>query len=230
MRPQFQTKKRELDHKASSVPFELKALSEDGTFEGYGSMFNNVDRGKDTIVPGAFRQTLAGRDLNSIKMLRDHDSTKICGQWLEMREDDRGLKVKGKLFVEDGMSTPLAQETYVLMKSGALSALSIGYRTVQASYDESSGIRELKELELWEVSVVPFPMNELATVDAVKRDVSKQDVERILREAGVPNQFAKMVAVHGYDGAKERLGSQREAGSGDELEQMLRNTIESLRN
>lgn len=213
--------------KALAAKIDIKALSDDGEFEGYGSTFGNVDRGMDMVMPGAFRATLKARPINSIKLLRDHDTRKIAGQWISMTEDDRGLKVHGRLFKKPGdEGTPLGRETYTLLKAGVLDALSIGYRTIKAQWDEETSVRKLLELELWEVSVVTFPMNELASIDSVKRDVSARDVERLLREGGVPNAFAKLIAIHGYDGAKARLGTRREGGS--ELAKMLREAAQTI--
>lgn len=218
------------DVKAASVPLDLKALSDDGEFEGYLSTFGNVDRGMDMVMPGAFRRTLKERKLSSIKMLRDHDTRKIVGKWLAMEEDANGLKVRGKLFAMGPDAIQLAKETLTLMREGALDAMSIGYRTVKAQYDETAGIRQLMDVELWEGSIVTFPMNEMATVDAVKGDLTITDVERILREGGAPGAFAKLVAIHGFDGAKSRLGSRREGGeSGKSIAEMIRQTANQMK-
>lgn len=216
-----------VEAKASAISFDVKALSEDGTFEGYGSTFGNVDSGGDVVMAGAFRRTLKERKLSSIKMLRDHDTRKIVGKWLELREDERGLYCKGQLFA-DGVA--LAKETLHLMREGALDALSIGYRTVKSLWDDGQETRSLLDVDLWEISVVTFPMNEMATVDAVKStDLTIRDVERILREGGAPNEFAKLVALHGFSGANERLGSHREGGSDGSLADMLRSTTAKMK-
>lgn len=199
-----------VDTKAGAVPLDLKAVTEEGEFEGYLSTFGNVDRGMDMVMPGAFRRTLKERKLSSIKLLRDHDTRKVIGKWLSMEEDDRGLKVRGKLFAG---TVQLATETLALMREGALDAMSIGYRTVKAQWDETAGVRQLLDVELWEGSIVTFPMNEMATVDAVKGDLTITDIERILREGGAPGAFAKLVAIHGFEGATKRLGSHREGGA-----------------
>jgi len=217
-----------LDMKAGAVAIQLKALSDNGEFEGYGSTFGNVDRGMDIVEAGAFRRTLKEKSLAAIKMLRDHDTTKIVGQWLDIQEDNHGLKVRGKLFSSPEDGVPLARETYTLMKAGALDALSIGYRTVKSSWDEQSGIRTLLDLDLWEISVVTFPMNEMAGIDAVKNDLTARDVERILREGGAPSAFAKLIAIHGFDGAKARIGSRREGGSSS-IAEMIRATATQLK-
>lgn len=213
--------------KAAAVPLDLKQIGEDGEFEGYLSTFGNVDRGADMVMPGAFRRTLAEKKLNQIKLLRDHDTSQVIGKWIDMAEDDRGLKVRGKLFA--GM-VQLATETLALMREGALDAMSIGYRTVKAQWDEQSGVRKLLDLDLWEGSIVTFPMNELATVDAVKGHLTITDIERILREGGAPSAFAKLVAIHGFDGATKRLGSRREGGQSDAtIADMIRETTAKMK-
>ncbi len=216
-----------VDTKAGAVPLDLKAVAEDGEFEGYLSTFGNVDRGMDMVMPGAFRRTLKERKLSSIKLLRDHDTRKVIGKWLSMDEDDRGLKVRGKLFAG---TVQLATETLALMREGALDAMSIGYRTIKAQWDEEQGVRKLLDLDLWEGSIVTFPMNEMATVDAVKGDLTITDVERILREGGAPGAFAKLVAIHGFEGATKRLGSRREGGEGGKtIAEMIRETSAKMK-
>ncbi len=216
-----------VDTKAGAVPLDLKAVAEDGEFEGYLSTFGNVDRGMDMVMPGAFRRTLKERKLSSIKLLRDHDTRKVIGKWLSMDEDDRGLKVRGKLFAG---TVQLATETLALMREGALDAMSIGYRTIKAQWDEEQGVRKLLDLDLWEGSIVTFPMNEMATVDAVKNDLTITDVERILREGGAPGAFAKLVAIHGFEGATKRLGSRREGGEGGKtIAEMIRETSAKMK-
>lgn len=216
-----------VDTKAGAVPLDLKAVAEDGEFEGYLSTFGNVDRGMDMVMPGAFRRTLKERKLSAIKLLRDHDTRKVIGKWLSMEEDDRGLKVRGKLFAG---TVQLATETLALMREGALDAMSIGYRTIKAQWDEEQGVRKLLDLDLWEGSIVTFPMNEMATVDAVKTDLTITDVERILREGGAPGAFAKLVAIHGFEGATKRLGSRREGGEGAKtIAEMIRETTANMK-
>ncbi len=218
----------------------IKAVSEDGEFEGYGSTFGNVDQGMDMVVSGAFTKTLKAKKdkdgrFTGIKCLRDHDTRQIVGEWLELAEDAKGLKARGRLFIGtsaasfmDGIA--LAKETHTLMMAKAIDAMSIGYRTVKAKWDEQAGVRQLLELDLWEISLLPFPMNPKATVSAVKGDVTERDVERILREGGVPNTFAKMVASHGYSEAKDRLGARREAGSSmDDLAAQIRAATEKMK-
>lgn len=217
-----------VEAKVGAISLDLKALSEDGTFEGYGSTFGNVDQGGDIVMAGAFRRTLKERP--RVKMLRDHDTRKIVGKWLDIREDERGLKVKGRLFAKADDHNPLAMETLALMREGELDALSIGYRTVKSLWDDSKETRQLIDVDLWEVSVVTFAMNEMATVDDVKSEaLSIRDCERILREGGAPAEFAKLVAIHGFDGATKRLGAHREGGPGESLAEMIRSTVTQMK-
>lgn len=218
-----------VDTKAGAIRLDLKAVSEDGEFEGYASTFGNVDRGQDMVMPGAFRASLKSKPLSSIKLLRDHDTRALVGKWIALEEDDRGLKARGKLFASGPDAIQLAKETLTLMREGALDAMSIGYRTVKAQWDDQAGVRKLMELDLWEVSLVTFPMNEMATVDAVKGDLTITDVERILREGGAPGAFAKLVAIHGFDGATKRLGSRREGGEGTTIAEMIRETSAKMK-
>lgn len=219
-----------LDSKATAIALDLKKLDDDGMFEGYGSTFNNVDNGGDRVLPGAFQKSLARKGAGGIKLLRDHDRGKIAGKWLEMREDDNGLYCKGKIFAE----TDIGKETLFLMREKQLTALSIGYRTIRAQYSDAAGdddIRDLMEVDLWEVSVVPFPMNDMAQIRAVKGDWAAKDIERHLREGGVPDAFAKMVVSFGYDEAVRRVAKDRREGDYGEKEIIddLNNLAEKLK-
>ena len=187
-------------------PLTVKA-ADDGTIEGYGSVFDVTDLGGDVVAPGAFAASLAsGR---RPKMLRDHDPAKVIGTWDEVREDDRGLRLKGRL-----VNTPLGQETRTLVQAGALDGLSIGYRVAPGGAREEDGARVLREVELWEVSVVTFPMNEAARMDAAKAWAAgdttplKRIVERAAQDAGFSRRDAKAAAA----GAAKELSAARDAG------------------
>ena len=197
---------------------DLKALTEEGEFEGYASTFGNVDRGGDVVEAGAFTKTLQ-KGAGKIKMLFQHDPSQPLGKWTDAKEDRRGLFVKGKLNLE----VQKAKETLALMRDGAIDSMSIGFRTLkQAVGDKPNVYRKLLEVDLWEISLVTFPMNDKALVRAVKEDVTIRDVEKVLRDAGLSNAFAKLVATHGFEGAKSRLvTSRRDDGL---LEQIQRAT------
>jgi uncharacterized protein len=144
--------------------FEIKAIDDAGIFEGYASTFGNKDQGGDIVAPGAFAKTLKTRGPKKIKMLLDHDATKRVGVWEDMQEDEKGLYVKGRLLTEKS----IGQEAYIDLKSGALEGLSIGGRTISDGSDGRKRARIIKEFDLFEISLVTFPMNEMANVSAVK--------------------------------------------------------------
>lgn len=131
--------------------------------EGYASLFGVEDRGRDVVEAGAYAGSLkslaeTGR---RVRMLWQHDPGQPIGVWDEVREDARGLFVKGRLLTD----VARAREAAALLEAGAIEGLSIGYRTVRATKDDA-GRRRLAELELWEVSLVTFPMLPEARVGA----------------------------------------------------------------
>lgn len=162
---------------------ELKASGDTGTFEGYGSIFNITDRGGDIVVPGAFTETLAAQKAAGRlpAMLWQHRQAEPIGVYTSMEEDSVGLKVKGQL----ALKTARGAEAYELMKMGALSGMSIGYRSRDDSYDRVTGVRSLKKVDLVELSLVTFPMNDASRVSAVKTIEeldSLSEIERHLRD------------------------------------------------
>ena len=152
-----------LEHKFCRLGGADLTVTEGHRIEGYASLFNEVDQGGDVVQPGAYAASLAqlraaGR---SVKMLWQHDPAQPIGIWDEVREDARGLYVRGRLLesVEKG------REAAALIGAGAIEGLSIGYRTRRATKNDR-GQRLLTELELWEVSLVTFPMLPSARVGA----------------------------------------------------------------
>ena len=116
-------------------------------------------------MPGAFRDSLAARGAQGVKLLFQHDPNEPLGVWLDLHEDARGLFARGRLMPE----VTRAREVLSLMRAGALDGLSIGFRTVKGRTDPASGVRRLDKIDLWEISVVTFPMLPEARVSAVKR-------------------------------------------------------------
>lgn len=147
------------------APVDFKQVEPDGTFQGYASLFGKEDLGRDIVLPGAFRDSLKERGPRGIKLLFQHDPAEPLGVWLELQEDAVGLFARGRLMPE----VARAREVLSLMRAGALDGLSIGFRTVSGRRDPRTGVRRLEKIDLWEISVVTFPMLPEARVSAVKR-------------------------------------------------------------
>lgn len=168
-----------MDLKTKNFILEIKAtdVKDTGEFTGYGSVFGVTDLGLDVIEKGAFRKTLKER---KPKLLWQHKMHEPIGVFKEIKEDRNGLFVHGLL----NMEVQRAKEAHSLMRQGALDGLSIGYTAVRDEYERETGIRRLKEVKLYEVSLVTFPMNEEATVSAVKSatdDLTEEQKEEVLR-------------------------------------------------
>ncbi|MBO6899766.1 MAG: HK97 family phage prohead protease [Rhizobiaceae bacterium] len=146
------------------VELRLGDVESDGSFSGYASLFGRVDLGRDIVERGAFARSLAKRGASGIRMLFQHDPAAPIGSWSEVREDARGLFVRGRLALDSAK----ARDIHALMRGGALDGLSIGFRTVRARKETKSGVRRILEADLWEISVVTFPMLPEARVDSVK--------------------------------------------------------------
>ena len=149
------------------VAATVDAIDADGTFTGHAALFGVEDLAHDVIERGAFTATLDHRGVSGVKMLWHHDPAEPIGRWLEIRQDARGLFVRGRI------STAVARgrEALALMREGVLDGLSIGFRTVKGFRDRRSGIRRLAEVDLWEISLVTFPMQpqaRVASVDAAR--------------------------------------------------------------
>ena len=135
-----------------------------GVFEGYASLFGRADLGGDVVAPGAFADSLRRRGAAGIRLLWQHDPAEPIGRWLELAEDSRGLRVRGEL----NLAVSRAREVHALMRQGAVDGLSIGYRVERARAERGSSLRRLEKLDLWEISVVTFPMLPDARVSGVK--------------------------------------------------------------
>ena len=152
-------------HETKRAPVALKSVSPAGMFEGYASLFGTADLGRDVVASGAFAESLRRRGPAGVKMLWQHDAAQPIGTWLSIAEDARGLRVRGQL----NLAVARARELLALMRSGAVDGLSIGFRTRHATSDAKTGLRTLRSVDLWEISVVTFPMHPGARVTAVKR-------------------------------------------------------------
>lgn len=209
--------------------FAFKAdVDDNGTFAGYGSVFGNVDSYDEIVAPGAFAKSLqAIKDSGDpLPVLWQHNPDEPIGGYSELSEDERGLKVSGFLLKDE---VAKAAEAYALMKARVVKGLSIGYYVRDDSFDQKTGIRTLKELDLREISVVTFPANEEAQVDNVKNAVrcmlksgqvpNIRVFEDFLREAG----FSKSQAVAIANGGLLALSRGEPGGEkGEELKRFLR--------
>ncbi|SMC42527.1 HK97 family phage prohead protease [Primorskyibacter flagellatus] len=160
--------------------FETEVSVTDGSrIEGYASLFGACDQGGDVVEAGAYKASLKrmAQERRAVKMLWQHDPATPIGIWDEVREDGRGLFVKGRLLD----STQKGREAAALIAAGAIDGLSIGYRTLKATKNDR-GQRLLRELELWEVSLVTFPMLPSARV-AAKGDAPAEAMLRELAQA-----------------------------------------------
>lgn len=144
--------------------FELKRAADEGVFEGYASLFERPDLGGDVMARGAFAESLGRRGAGAVKMLFQHDPHQPVGVWIVVKEDARGLYVRGRLALE----VLRAREVWSLLKAGALDGLSIGFKTVRAERSSRTGVRRLTQVDLWEISIVTFPMLPEARVAVVK--------------------------------------------------------------
>lgn len=192
-----------MQKKHLNVPFEIKSVSATGEFEGYGSVFGVEDSYGDVVMPGAFKRTLNewSQKGRLPAMLWQHKSDEPLGPYLEMKEDENGLYVKGRLLIDDD---PLAKRAHGHLKAKSIGGLSIGFILRDYEYDKQLGVYKLTDIDLWEVSLVTFPANDEARVSDVKSALdrgetpSEMEVERALRDAGFTLQQAKAFMAKGY--------------------------------
>lgn len=170
---------------------ELLELKDDaapkGVIEGYASIFNEVDRGNDIVLPGAFTKSLRDKRSTRLPMLVGHAQRIPVGVWQEMREDSKGLFVRGWIDIESQDGGQL----YRVMKQKAEIGISIGYRAIQVEYRQEKDrdqIRLLKEVDLYEISLVTIPMCDGARITAVKSQIEiapgESDAD-IMRKAAI---------------------------------------------
>jgi HK97 family phage prohead protease len=202
----------------------LKDVTMEGTFEGYASLFNRQDLGRDVVMPGAFRDSLDARGADGIRMLFQHDPNQPIGTWVKVYEDARGLYVRGRLATE----VAKAREVLSLMRAGAIDGLSIGFRAVKGVRDARTGVRRLEKIDLWEISVVTFPMHPEARVASIKshpfggRLPTEREFERWLtQDAGFSRSEARAVMRDGLKGLRPlRDAGQTSAWEARLLDQM----------
>ena len=217
----------------TSPEFELKldaAPTDAGHFSGYASVFDERDNFDDVVIRGAFTESLkAHRKAGRMPLLLwMHERSEPIGAWRSMREDAKGLRVEGELFVD---AIDRAREAHALLKRGGVSGLSIGFNVVESETDRATSLRRLTKIDLMEVSIVSFPALDSARVTAVKSDdLQLREFEKILRDAGLSKNFTKLAARHGFVKA-QTLIIRRDAGDdGQDLAVALRRAASILTN
>lgn len=179
-----------MEIKHMSLPLSVKTLGGDGLFTGYASVFGELDQQNEIVAAGAFTRTLAKwRSQNRAPaLLWMHDPTQPIGVWQRIGEDPNGLKVEGRL----ALRTQKGAEAYELLKLGALTGLSIGYRVVASRIDAKRKARILTDVDLFEISLVTFPANDAARVNDVKEaDRAGGDAARLSQAAERLRQAAR---------------------------------------
>ena len=148
---------------SSRLARPLAAFAGTGVFVGYASLFGKRDGAGDIMMPGAFAPSLASKGAAGIRMLFQHDPAEPVGAWIDMRETAKGLYVEGRLDI----NVQRGRELLSLLETRGLDGLSIGFKTVTAARDKHGGSRKLHRVDLWEISLVTFPMLAGARVSAV---------------------------------------------------------------
>lgn len=223
-----------MERKGLNLSLDLKAIS-NGIVAGYASVFNNVDSYGDRMIKGAFKKSLENRHP---LFLLYHDTTRVIGSITKFKEDDKGLYFEAKfnLDLKDG------KEAYSMVKEANINGISIGYivkkyeDVIEGEFDDAGNItkeetvRNLNEVELYEISLVTFPANEEAKVVSVKNEkpVDIRSFEKFLRDAGYSRAEAKAIACNGFDYKGKEAERLRDAQR-QELLQDVNNLLENLR-
>lgn len=189
-----------------TIEFELEDIDADeGTFSGYGAVFSNIDSGGDIIEPGAFTKTIA-EGVGRVKILSGHNETLLpIGKPLELREDAKGLFIKAKI-----SDTALGRDVRTLIQDGVLGELSIGYDPVTFEYD-ADGIRHLKEVKLWEISVVTWAMNEEAVITDYKGGEVAAQVEAMTHDVVSDMKAGRKISAARLKALKETSSAMKQA-------------------
>ena len=177
-------------------PFEIKELGGAGEFTGYLSVFDEVDSYNDTIKPGAYKKTL--REHKKFPILWQHDWTMPVGSFVG-QEDEKGLLIQGSL----NLDVRQGQEARSLIMRGDVDGLSIGFDAIKWERDDD--VRVLKEIRLWEGSIVTFPADQHARIMQAKaasmlrrpEDLTDEEFEAMVRCLPVEqrDRFAKILSL-----------------------------------
>ena len=200
------------------APIQIKDAKADGSFTGYAAVFNNIDLGRDVIMPGAFSELKTTSD-GQIRIALDHDLKRLAGK-AKVSQDDHGLKVEGQL----ALGVSYVNDAYELMKSGVLDGLSVGFDIPPggATYEDRDGfyVRIISKAILWEFSLVAFGMNPEAKIETVKAASTIRDFEAQLRCLGYSQREAKALASGGFKSLPHRDGGADSAMLADEIKNL----------
>lgn len=198
--------------------FKTKAVKETGEFEGYGAVYDTLDRQGEVIEKGCFRESveLMKQTGQMPTMLWCHKSEEPIGEWKSMTEDENGLYVHGQLWIGKGIAR--AEQAYLMLKSNGCRGMSIGALTKPGDATYEGGVLKIRKAELLECSLTPMPANPRAKVSIVKSIsvLRPREAEEILRDAGFSHSEAKAFVV------ALRKGLETRDESSAELVNMLR--------
>lgn len=212
-----------------TTPFlEVKFdASTPGRFKGYGSTFGNVDLGKDRCIKGCFERSLGEHAKAGTlpSMCWMHDRSEPVGDWIDVAEDSKGLRMEGQLWTGDN-ETEASRKSGNMLRGTGPKGLSMGYVTKKYAFDQKTGVRDLQDVDLMEVSIVGYGMNPKALVHSIKSQLADglvptiRDVEEILRDAGFSAAQAKALLSQGWKGVERDADTHQTAGQ--EIKELMR--------
>ena len=222
-----------MKRKVRSFPLDIKEVSEKGEFAGYGSVYGVIDSYREVVAQGAFAKSLEKWEGKGRlpPVLWQHNSREPLGPFTKMLEDDKGLYVEGQLLIDE---VEKAREARALVKAKAVGGLSIGFNVIVDEYNKETNLITLKEIDLWEVSIVTFPANEAAQIEVVKSmlDGGKmptvREFEEMLRDVGFSQRQAKGIVAQGYAALQRDVDSENTVDAKSILDEVFRKPIISL--
>lgn len=221
-----------MKRKVRNFVYDVKEVDEEGHFSGYASVYNVIDAYRERVAPGAFANTLRKWQSRGRlpPALWQHRSGEPVGPFTKMVEDEKGLYTEGQLLVND---VQRAREARALMKSKTVDGLSIGFNSVVEEWNNEEKILTLKEIDLWEVSIVTFPANSESLITEVRSMFAEgvpsiKEIEEVLRDAGFSRSQAKALVGHGYAGLLRDAEGQSSKGIGKSVLDEIVSEIKSI--